>query len=183
MYPILSSFCAEWMGSSTRMRAPPQVSSWKQHHSRRQKNSRTFADNYPQLAHNQSIAPKRVKQGRQCELPASVCSMQWCERVLHAMVRACAPCNGASVCSMQWCERPASHSLAHFFTHSLQPNDSKYFDFNQPGINDIGRMPSLIPKKKRNLPKKYRGELGGYRPAPYRRDTAGSTTIQNAGAG
>jgi hypothetical protein len=69
---------------------------------------------------------------------------------------------------MQWCE-PFTHSLLHsftsslihFFTHSLQPNDSKYFGFNQPGIKKIGRIPSLIPIKTRNLSQKYGGEWEG----------------------
>jgi len=70
------------------------------------------------------------------------------ERPLHAMVRAI---------------HSFTSSLVHFFTHSLQPNDSKYFGFNQPGIKKIGRVPSLIPIKTRTCPRST-GEWGGCDP-------------------
>ena len=42
-----------------------------------------------------------------------------------------------------------------------QVSDYKYFDYKQPGINEIGRMPRLISIRMRYLPPKYGGSGGG----------------------
>jgi hypothetical protein len=43
--------------------------------------AQTLADNFPHLAHNHFIAHKKGSAEGSCEPPASVCTMQWRERL------------------------------------------------------------------------------------------------------